>query len=123
MDRLNFSKVELQLMSLIFSTENAIFENKQYSVGLMELNNAIIVLFWEGEEPKLGSTSIALPKLTSTQVIGERDQLLGQMIGTQIASKYNKITMVSTYLQISKSEGRDKVLIELLNHLLEKVIK
>ena len=123
MDRLNFSNGKFHLMSLIFSIENTVYENKQYSVGIAELSNAIIVLFWEGEEPKLGSTSIALPKLASTQVIGERDQLLGQMIGTQVASKYNKITLVSTYLQISKGEGRDRVLIELLNRLLEKVIK
>jgi hypothetical protein len=123
MDRLNFSNGKLHLMSLIFSIENTVFDNKQYSVGIAELSNAIIVLFWEGEEPKLGSTSISLPKLASTQVIGERDQLLGQMIGTQIASKYNKITLVSTYLQISKGERRDRVLIELLNRLLEKVIK
>ncbi len=123
MDRLNFSKDEFQSMSLIFSIESIVSENRKYSVGVTELSNAIIVIFWEGEEPKLGSTSIALPKLTSSQVIGERDQLLGQMIGTQIANKYDKITLVSTYLQILKSEGRDKVLIELLNRLLEKVIK
>lgn len=110
-------------MSLFFSIESIVSENRKYSVGLAELDNAIIVLFWEGDEPKLGSTSIALPKLASTQVIGERDQLLGQMIGTQIANKYNKIALVSTHLQISKSEGRDRILMELLSRLLEKVIK
>lgn len=123
MDRLNFSKVDFQSMSLFFSIESTVSENRKYSVGLAELDNAIIVLFWEGDEPKLGSTSIALPKLASTQVIGERDQLLGQMMGTQIANKYNKIVLISTHLQISKSEGRDRILMELLSRLLEKVMK
>ncbi|MBN1682687.1 hypothetical protein JW865_03950 [Candidatus Bathyarchaeota archaeon] len=110
-------------MSVSLSTEDIFFEGKKYSVGVLELSNAVIILFWEGDDPKLGSTSITLPKLASTQVIGERDQVFGQMVGTQIANKFNKITLVSTHLQLSKSEGRDKVLIELLNNLLKKVMQ
>ena len=123
MDSLNFGKTNSKIMSVSLSTEDIVFEEKKYSVGVLDLSNAIIILFWEGDDPKLGSTSITLPKLASTQVIGERDQIFGQMVGTQIANKFNKITLVSTHLQLSKSEGRDKVLIELLNNLLKKVMQ
>ena len=44
-----------------------------------ELENAVIALFWVGEKPKLGSLSVTLPDKSSSQLLGDRDELLSKM--------------------------------------------
>ena len=102
-------------MSLNFSNKNVIVDEKQLYGSIGELENAVIALFWVGDKPKLGSLSVTLPDKSSSQLLGDRDEMLSKMIGERISSSAGKIALVSTNLPVG-FDGR--VVLRLLNELL-----
>jgi len=106
-------------MSLGFRVVDSEIEGKTLHCGVVELENAVIALFWEGAEPKLGSTSVALPGETSTQLLGDRDQLLGRTLGTLVATRYGKMALVSTNISRGYSEAIGRALMELVKKVTE----
>jgi len=102
-------------MSLNFSNKSVSLGEKQLYGSMGELENAVIALFWVGEKPKLGSLSVTLPDKSSSQLLGDRDELLSKMIGERIASSRGKIALVSTNLPVG-FDGR--VVLGLINELL-----
>ena len=102
-------------MSLNFSNKSVSLDDKQLIGSIGELENAVIALFWVGEKPKLGSLSVTLPDKSSSQLLGDRDEMLSKMIGERIASSMGKISLVSTNLPVG-IDGR--VVLRLLNELL-----
>ena len=111
---------QLPGMGLAFRVGDAEVEGKKLHFGVLELENAVLALLWEGLEPKLGSTSITLPGMASSQVLGDRDQLIGRTLGTYIASKYGKISLVSTYLSQGYSEVIGKAILDLVKRTTEE---
>jgi hypothetical protein len=107
-------------MSLAFKVVEAEIEEKKYHCGVLELENAVLALFWEGGEPKLGSTTVTLPGTASSQLLGDRDTLLGRTLGTYIAAKYGKMSLVSTNLSKGYSEAVGKGLLDLVKRLTEE---
>ncbi len=107
-------------MSLAFRVGKAEAEGKTLSCGVLELGNAVLALFWEGEEPKLGSTTVTVPGAASSQLLGDRDQLLGRMLGAHISAKYGKMSLVSTHLSQGHSEAVGKTLLELARRVMEE---
>jgi len=104
-------------MGLNFSTGDASFEGKQLHGALAELGNAVIALFWEGDEPRLGTLTVTLPTKVSSPLLGDRDRLLGQLLGEHLAAIYGKIALVSTNLSILTGSEAGRVLIELARRL------
>jgi len=104
-------------MSLNFSTKSVKQDENQLYGSVGELENAVIALFWVGEKPKLGSLSVTLPDRSSSQLLGDRDEMLSKMIGERIASSFGKIALVSTNLPVG-FEGR--VVLGLLNDILSE---
>ncbi len=102
-------------MSLKFSEKTATVEEKTLHGSICELENAVLALFWVGEKPKLGSLSVTLPDRTSSQLLGDRGEMLSRMIGERIASGFDKMALVSTNLPVG-FEG--KTVLGLLNELL-----
>ncbi len=102
-------------MSLNFSTKSATIEEKTLYGSIGELENAVIVFFWVGEKPKLGSLSVTLPDKTGSQLLGERDEIISRMIGERVASSLGKIALVSTNLP-KGFDGRS--VLRLLNDML-----
>ena len=102
-------------MSLNFSNKSVILDEKELMGSIGELENAVIALFWVGDKPKLGSLSVTLPDKSSSQLLGDRDEMLSKMIGERIASSFDKIALVSTNLPVG-FDGR--VVLGLLNELL-----
>ena len=102
-------------MSLNFSNKSVIFDEKKLYGSIGELENAVIAFFWYGDKPKLGSLSVTLPDKSSSQLLGDRDEMLSKMIGERIASSARKIALVSTNLPVG-FDGR--VVLRLLNELL-----
>jgi hypothetical protein len=119
-DRLNSSRGYFRVMSLAFRVGKSEAEGKTLSCGVLELGNAVLALFWEGEEPKLGSTTVTVPGAASSQLLGDRDQLLGRMLGTHISAKYGKMSLVSTHLSQGHSEAVGKTLLELARRVMEE---
>jgi hypothetical protein len=102
-------------MSLKFSEKTATVDEKILYGSISELENAVLAFFWVGEKPKLGGLSITLPDRSSSQLLGDRDEMLSRMIGERIASDYEKMALVSTNLPM----GFDgKTVLGLLNELL-----
>jgi len=102
-------------MSLNFSTKSASIEEKTLWGSIGELENAVLAFFWVGEKPRLGGLSVTLPDKTSSQLLGDRDEMLSKMIGERIASRYGKIALVSTNLPVG-FDGR--AVLGLLNDML-----
>jgi hypothetical protein len=120
LDRLNSCRGYFGVMSLAFRVESMEVEGKTLRCGVLELENAVLALFWEGEEPRLGSTTVTLPGMASTQLLGDRDQLLGRVLGTHLAAKYGKMTLVSTHISRGYGEEMGKTLLELARRLTEE---
>lgn len=104
-------------MSLSFSTGEAEFEGRRLHGALAELGNAVIAFFWEGEEPRLGTLTVTLPNRVSSPLLGERDRLIGQLLGEQLANIYGKMALVSTNLSVSTGSAAGKILLELARKL------
>jgi hypothetical protein len=102
-------------MSLNFSTKSVEIDEKTLHGSIGELENAVLAFFWVGEKPKLGSLSVTLPDKTSSQLLGDRDEMLSKMIGERIASIFGKIALVSTNLPMG-FDGRE--VLRLLNDML-----
>jgi hypothetical protein len=102
-------------MSVKFHSDSFEIDNQKVYASVSELKNAILVLCWIGDEPKLGSVTISLPKKTSSQLIGNRNEILGRMIGERLAKKSGKLAMVSTNLPIGFDSS--KKLFDLIDKL------
>ena len=81
------------------------------------LENAVIALIWVGEKPKLGSLTATLPDKSGSQLLGDRDEVVSRVIGDKIASKYDRIALVSSNLPLG-FEARE--VLRLLNELMSE---
>jgi len=107
-------------MSLKFYTKSINIDEEKLYGSIVELENAVIALFWVGEKPRLGSLCATLPDRTSSELLGRRDEFISKMIGARIASKKGKLALVSTNLPI----GFDgKLVLRLLKELLGETIE
>ena len=107
-------------MSLAFQTSSVKLDSKMLHCGVLELENAVIALFWEGEEPKLGSITVTLPGMASSQLLGDRDQLLGKVLGNHLATRFKKMALVSTHLYHGYSDATGKALLDLARGITER---
>jgi hypothetical protein len=104
-------------MSLIFQTKSVTVDEQTLygSIGMLE--NAVIIFFWVGENPKLGSLTATLPDKSGSQLLGDRDEVVSRVIGDKVASKYDRIALVSTNLPHG-FEARE--VLRLLNELMSE---
>ncbi len=107
-------------MSLAFRVGELELEGRVLHCGVMNLENAVIALFWDGDEPKLGSTTATVPGMASTQLLGDRDMLLGRMLGTHLSGKTGKLSLVSTHFSWGYSEAIGKTLLDLARRVMEE---
>jgi hypothetical protein len=87
---------------------------------LIELENAVIVLVWEGKNPRLGSLSITLPNKTGSHLMGEREQILGRAIGEHFSTRFEKIALVSLNISLETGLNAKSIIIDLARSLAEK---
>ena len=105
-------------MSLEFSTGRTVFEGRELNIALTEMGNAVLLLLWEGSRPLLGSLTVTLPGRISSRLLGERDALLGQVIGEQLASFFQKMALVSIHLKTLRGERVGRKILELTRELI-----
>ncbi len=104
-------------MTLNFTTGEATFDGKRLHGAVAVLGNAVISLFWEGEEPRLGTLTVTLPNRVSSPLLGERDRLIGQLLGEQLAAAYGRMALVSTNLSVSTGTTAGRTLLDLARRL------
>lgn len=106
-------------MEIGFSTDSVNLGKKKIWGALALLENAVICFLWEGEEPKLGSLSVTLPDRTSSQIIGERDQVIGRIVGDFLAASYGKIALVSVNLSRGTGVDAGSFVLELVKKIVD----
>ncbi len=102
-------------MSIKFTEKTVIVEENELHGSYCELDNAVLAFFWVGSKPKMGSLSASLPDKSSSQLLGDRHEMVSRMIGERLSSQFEKIALVSTNLPIG-FDGR--MVLELLGELL-----
>lgn len=107
------------MMDLNFNTGSAQYENIELHGALANLDNAVLVLFWSGEKPVLGTLTVTLPDKNSSRLLGERDSQIALVIGSQVALKTGKMALVSVNLPGDISLGASKVLMGLVQNLMD----
>jgi hypothetical protein len=114
-DRLNSRCASESVMSLQFSTGSIDQEGVELQAAVVELENAVIALIWAGDRPRLGSMTATLPNRASSQLLGDRDEVLSRMVGERLASRRGKLVLVSSNLPTGFQVGRP--LLELMDEL------
>ncbi|MCD6446456.1 hypothetical protein J7L49_06710 [Candidatus Bathyarchaeota archaeon] len=98
--------------------------DKRFLAVYVETKNSCLILLSENED-KLGTLAVAVPKPqnmlgspSSSVLLGDRNMILARMFAEYVASKKDKIALVSVYLEkINEIEGQS-----ILKRLIEKVI-
>jgi len=108
---------------LEFSTRKMAFEGKELNIALMEMENAVLLLLWEGMRPLLGTLTATLPGRISSQLLGDRDTLLGQILGEQLASYSQRMALVSVNLKTVRGEAVGSKVLEIVKELIKERAK
>ena len=80
-------------------------EGRTYTGYLMEMENAVLGFFYEGEAMRLGTLAIAIPtpqpltRTTSTILLGHKNVNIARIVAEYLAAKKNKISLASIYLK------------------------
>ncbi|MCD6480578.1 hypothetical protein J7L65_07345 [Candidatus Bathyarchaeota archaeon] len=104
-------------MGLELSTAETLLEGRPLRAALLELGNAVIAFFWLGDEPKLGTLTISMPGGVSSPLLGDRDRMLGQVIGERLAHLYGKMALVSINLPQGLGVSAGRILMKLMEEL------
>jgi len=107
-------------MSLTFSTGNINLEEKLITLNLLKLDNAVVAIIWEGDRPQWGSTTLTLSDSTFTQILGDRDSMIGRVIGGYLAKRFERMALVSTHLSQGYRDNLGIRLLELVKHVTEE---
>ena len=105
-------------MSLDFSTRKMLFEGKELNLAIMEMENAVFLFLWEGVKPYLGTLTVALPSRVSSQLLGDRNVVLGQVLGEQLAAFFKRMVLISVHLKTVKGEAVGRKVLELTREML-----
>ncbi|MEM3627034.1 MAG: hypothetical protein QXZ25_03300 [Candidatus Bathyarchaeia archaeon] len=105
--------------------DEIIEQNVHFLAVYVETKNACLVLLSEKED-KLGTMAIAVPKqrdmpgpVSSSILIGDKNVVSARMFAEYIASKKQKIGLVSVYLETISEMQAHSIFIKLI----EKVIR
>lgn len=108
-------------MDLNFITGSINNQNVELHGALVDLDNAVLALFWSGDKPVLGTLTVTLPDRSSSSLIGERDSQISLILGSQVAKKVEKMTLVSVNLPSNIGMGVSRLLIGLVKDLLDRL--
>ncbi len=105
--------------------DEIIEQNMHFLAVYLETENSCIVLLSENED-KLGTLAIAVPKpqdllgpASSSILLGDRNAISARMFAEYLASRKEKIALVSVYLKtINETQGQS-----ILMKLLERVVR
>ncbi|MGD6934860.1 MAG: hypothetical protein ACQCN5_11705 [Candidatus Bathyarchaeia archaeon] len=91
----------------------------------VEAKNSCLILLSENED-KMGTMAIAVPKANQTMnlasssiLVGDRNVISARMFAEYVASKKNKVAMVSVYLERSDEMQAQKFFMKLLEKVMQ----
>lgn len=83
------------------------YRNKEYRLCIMEMENALVVLFSEGPL-KLGTVAVALPSgeaVTSSVLLGGKYLLSTRALAERAAALYKRMVLASVHTQLPEAEA------------------
>jgi len=106
--------------------EEIVYQNKNLLAVYLEVENACLVLLSERED-KLGTLAIAVPKPkdllgppTSSILLGDKNAISARMFAEYLASKKQKICLVSVYLETMEEVEAQSIFRRLIEKTLHK---
>jgi len=107
------------------SKEEIVERDIHFLAVYVESKNSCMIMLSEKED-KLGTLAIAVPKpkdtlgtVTSSILLGDKNEISARMFAEYVASKKGKIAMVSVYLEkVGEIQAQ-----EFFMHLIDKLIK
>jgi hypothetical protein len=95
----------------------------------METKNSCLILLSESED-KLGTLAIAVPKprdllgpASSSILLGDKNAISARMFAEYLASKKEKIALVSIYLQTIDEMQAQSILMKLIEKVIHKELE
>jgi len=100
--------------------------NREFSLTLFEVENAVLAFFNEGKTMRAGTLSIAMPSISgetpiiSSTLLGDRNTVTTRILAERLAASYGKMVLVSTFIKAVDEAEVGRVLMKLTQKFLEK---
>jgi hypothetical protein len=109
--------------------DEVIEQNMHFLAVYMETKNSCLILLSESED-KLGTLAIAVPKprdllgpASSSILLGDKNAISARMFAEYLASKKEKIALVSIYLQTIDEMQAQSILMKLIEKVIHKELE
>lgn len=104
--------------------------DRRLSASMIRLENALLVLFDEQGQARLGTLAVALPSQlevrepsVSSVLLGDRNMILTKLLAERLASAFGRMVLVSTHFEEIRDIGVSRLLLKLAGKLAEKAGK
>ena len=109
--------------------DEIIEQNMRFLAVYMETKNSCLILLSENED-KLGTLAIAVPKprdllgpASSSVLLGDKNAISARMFAEHLASKKEKIALVSIYLETIDEMRAQSILMKLIEKVVHKEVE
>jgi len=106
--------------------DEIIEQNMRFLAVYMETKNSCLILLSENED-KLGTLAIAVPKprdllgpASSSILLGDKNAISARMFAEHLASRKEKIALVSIYLETIDEMRAQSILMKLIEKVVHK---
>ena len=106
--------------------DEIIEQNMRFLAVYMETKNSCLILLSENED-KLGTLAIAVPKprdllgpASSSVLLGDKNAISARMFAEYLASRKEKIALVSIYLETIDEMRAQSILMKLIEKVVHK---
>lgn len=107
--------------------EEIIEGTNRFTATLFELENAVLVFFNEMERLRLGTLSVAMPRVEreipslASVLLGDRNVVLSRIIAEQLAMAIGKIVLASIFIKESNETVAGPILLRLVKRLVDSM--
>ena len=109
--------------------DEIIEQNTHFLAVYMETKNSCLILLSENED-KLGTLAIAVPKprdllgpATSSVLLGDKNAISARMFAEYLASRKEKIALVSIYLETIDEMQAQSIFMKLIEKVVHKELE
>lgn len=94
-------------------------DGTKFHMSLLDLKNAAVAFFYDGEEMKLGTVAFAMPGLgeakatTSSVLLGGKNLLLSRALAEKVAAYFRKMSLISVNTSLPEASVL-KIFLELV---------
>jgi len=99
-------------------TKTREYKGREFCLYTVEFENAVFEFFFEGDERKLGTLAIAVPKIgltlgSSSILLGHRNTGIARLLAEHVAAKFQKMAVSSVFLYHDNDADANRALLKL----------